>query len=358
VIFTLLVSEEIEMARRGAEQALAFALERGATTELSLARSLNGMVAWAAGDLIAAEADLRQGIELARLAGLPPVILLFTAVLIEILVERDELQAAGVELQALGMAEGPLPDSPIFTGLHLSRGHWLLEKGDVEAALEDFAGLAALANANGYGGGPALMACPYAVRALLALGRQEEAREWAANALSAGEQWGTPATVGHVLCAMAATYPGEKRVEMLEEAVSLLEASPMRLTRAKVLRDLGTAMRHQGRRADARVPLREAFELARRGGAVRVARRAHDELQATGEKVRRYTPIGIESLTPSERRVAELAASGMTNRQIAQSLFVTVKTVEAHLSATYDKLDIASRRQLPDALGDELDAAT
>ncbi|MDQ2630693.1 MAG: helix-turn-helix transcriptional regulator, partial [Actinomycetota bacterium] len=116
--------------------------------------------------------------------------------------------------------------------------------------------------------------------------------------------------------------------------------------------DLGEALRREGRRADARTPLREALELARRCGAGRIAKRAHDELQASGETVRRYTPIGVESLTPSERRVAELAASGMTNRQIAQSLFVTVKTVEAHLSAAYDKLDIESRRQLPAALGE------
>lgn len=137
---------------------------------------------------------------------------------------------------------------------------------------------------------------------------------------------------------------------MLEKATGKLSGSPMRLGHAKALRDLGVALRHEGRRAEAREPLREAIELARRCGAVRVAKRAHEELQATGEKVRSYAPIGVESLTPSERRVAELAASGMTNRQIAQSLFVTVKTVEAHLSAAYDKLDISSRRQLPEAL--------
>ncbi len=76
----------------------------------------------------------------------------------------------------------------------------------------------------------------------------------------------------------------------------------------------------------------------------------YDELAATGEKVRRYTPIGVESLTPSERRVAELAATGMTNRQVAQSLFLTVKTIETHLAAAYDKLGIRSRQQLPTAL--------
>ena len=83
-----------------------------------------------------------------------------------------------------------------------------------------------------------------------------------------------------------------------------------------------------------------------------LARRAFDELAATGEKVRTYTPIGVESLTPSQRRVAELAAGGLTNRQIAQTLFLTVKTIEAHLAAAYDKLGIRSRQELPGALSE------
>lgn len=129
-------------------------------------------------------------------------------------------------------------------------------------------------------------------------------------------------------------------------------ALALQLVRAEALADLGASLRRAGRRADARPLLREALELARRCGAAGLAKRASDELAATGERVRRYTPIGVESLTPSERRVAELAASGMTNRGIAQTLFVTVKTIETHLAAVYDKLGIRSRRELPAALGD------
>ncbi len=109
-------------------------------------------------------------------------------------------------------------------------------------------------------------------------------------------------------------------------------------------------MRRARRDVDARPPLRKALELARRCGAVGLAKTAFDELAATGERVRRYTPIGVESLTPSQRRVAELAAGGMTNRQIAQTLYLTVKTIESHLAATFDSLGIRSRRQLPAAL--------
>jgi DNA-binding NarL/FixJ family response regulator len=137
-------------------------------------------------------------------------------------------------------------------------------------------------------------------------------------------------------------------VALLKEATRQGAAAS---TQADALVELGAALRRMNRRAEAREPLREGLELARRCGAAGTARRAYDELTATGEKVRRWTPIGVESLTPSERRVAEMAANGMTNRQIAQSLFLTVKTIEAHLAATYDKLGIRSRQLLPEALG-------
>ena len=84
---------------------------------------------------------------------------------------------------------------------------------------------------------------------------------------------------------------------------------------------------------------------------VAIARRAHDELSATGETVGApFLATGAEALTPSERRVAAMAAGGMSNREIAQTLFLTVKTVETHLSAAYRKLDIAGRSGLAAAL--------
>jgi DNA-binding NarL/FixJ family response regulator len=83
-----------------------------------------------------------------------------------------------------------------------------------------------------------------------------------------------------------------------------------------------------------------------------LAKCAHEELRACGARVRRWTPIGVDSLTPSERRVAELAADGMTNRQIAHALFLTVTTIESHLAASHDKLGIRSRRELAKALGE------
>lgn len=123
-----------------------------------------------------------------------------------------------------------------------------------------------------------------------------------------------------------------------------------RLEHAKALTDLGAALRRANRRAEAREPLRAALEIARRGGALAVARRAHEELEATGEWLARFAPGGVESLTPSERRIASLAADGLTNRQIAQTLLLSVKTVESHLRAAYRKLDITSRGELATVL--------
>src|SRR5207247_1033535 len=92
-------------------------------------------------------------------------------------------------------------------------------------------------------------------------------------------------------------------------------------------------------------------ELAHKLGATALEERAQTELAATGARPRRLMLSGLESLTPSERRVAELAAENLTNKDIAQALFVTPKTVEVHLSSVYRKLEISSRAQLPDAPG-------
>ena len=93
------------------------------------------------------------------------------------------------------------------------------------------------------------------------------------------------------------------------------------------------------------------MELAHRCGATALVEAAAEQLRLAGARPRRIALSGRESLTPSERRAAELAAQGMTNKEIAQALFVTLRTVEMHLSNAYRKLGIASRRQLAVALG-------
>ena len=130
----------------------------------------------------------------------------------------------------------------------------------------------------------------------------------------------------------------------------MLAPSPARLEHARVLVDLGATLRATGQRTAAREPLFDGLALAARCGAKALERRARSELAAIGARPRSTDRFGADSLTPSERRVVELAATGCTNREIAQMLFVTEKTVETHLGRAFRKLDVASRRQLPEVL--------
>jgi DNA-binding NarL/FixJ family response regulator len=117
--------------------------------------------------------------------------------------------------------------------------------------------------------------------------------------------------------------------------------------------ELGAALRRANARAEARELLKVGLDVAVRSGAQPLVEQAEAELAATGARPRRRLLSGVESLTASERRVARFAADGLTNKDIAQTLFVTTKTVEVHLSNVYRKLGIGSRNELPIALGGE-----
>jgi DNA-binding CsgD family transcriptional regulator len=130
----------------------------------------------------------------------------------------------------------------------------------------------------------------------------------------------------------------------------VLADSPARLEHARALIALGAALRRANSRSGARTHLREGVDLAHDCGAKALVTRGNEELAATGARARKVMLSGLESLTASERRVAQMAAEEVSNKEIAQALFVTVKTVEVHLSRVYRKLDIDSRRQLAGAL--------
>jgi DNA-binding CsgD family transcriptional regulator len=127
--------------------------------------------------------------------------------------------------------------------------------------------------------------------------------------------------------------------------------SETHLERARTYAAMGAALRRAGRPVEARVPLRVALDLAHRCGAGDLEGEALAELRAAGARPRRPLTSGAGSLTPSERRVTGLAAAGSTNREIADTLFVTISTVEFHLRRAFRKLGIASRTQLGEALG-------
>src|SRR5437763_4323889 len=144
---------------------------------------------------------------------------------------------------------------------------------------------------------------------------------------------------------------GSKGLRSLRIAARLGRNAPSRLETIRALVDLGAALRRENRRSDAREWLERGADMAARGGALALGERARIELAATGARPRREALLsGPASLTPSERRSAELAATGQSHREIAQALFVTPKTVEYHLRNTYRKLDIQTRQALAEAL--------
>jgi DNA-binding CsgD family transcriptional regulator len=186
--------------------------------------------------------------------------------------------------------------------------------------------------------------------ALDRLERRDEAIELAQAELAVTRAFGAPASLGRTLRVLG-TLERDDGLDRLREAVDVLDGSTARLEHAKALAALGSALRRTRQPSEAREPLRRALELAAVCGADGLAAHVRSELLAAGSRPRRDALSGIDSLTPSERRVADLAVAGRSNREIAQELYVTPKTVEVHLSNAYRKLGIRSRRELGRVLG-------
>ncbi len=189
-----------------------------------------------------------------------------------------------------------------------------------------------------------------AALALHRLGRPQEGRDLAHEELELSQRWGTARTIGISLRALGLLEGGQAGEVLLREAVEVLADSPARLEHARALVDLGALLRRGNSRSEARKLLRQGVDVAHRCGATALVARGNEELAATGAHPRTILLSGLDALTASERRVAQMAAEEMSNKEIAQALFVTVKTVEQHLSRVYRKLNIGSRKDLGAAL--------
>jgi DNA-binding CsgD family transcriptional regulator len=184
--------------------------------------------------------------------------------------------------------------------------------------------------------------------AALRLGAADEAARLIAEERALAERFGAPRAIGVALRAEAQLLGGREGLRLHEQAIALFAGCGARVEHAHGLLELGAAIRREGRAGDARTTLHEAVRRADAAGAVALGRRARGELTAAGGRA----PSRRDALSPSERRVAELAAAGRTNRQIAGELFVTMKTVEWHLANAYRKLEVRGRAELRDALAE------
>jgi DNA-binding CsgD family transcriptional regulator len=245
------------------------------------------------------------------------------------------------------MAVRPVGQDLTFYPLFHARARLRARGGDLAGARADLAGLLQRrARWNTHVTlEPAVLVAPELVAE-----DRDEALTRAEQMLNEARTWGTARAIGMALRTAGLVGGGARGLELLDEAAAVLEPSPARLEYARALTDFGAALRRSGRRAAARDPLRRALDLADACGARPLAERARQELRAAGARPRRPRISGVEALTASERRVAAMAAQGLSNPEIAQALFVTKKTVEAHLGSAYRKLDIHSRAQLGAAL--------
>ncbi|MGZ4201878.1 MAG: helix-turn-helix transcriptional regulator, partial [Thermoleophilaceae bacterium] len=345
----LAAADHLDAAIRRTDELLVAARERGSALTVLMLSALRAGFVVRTGDLAAAQADAQTAVELAPdLLGSEFLVLAVAAAVLAG-IDRDEtVESARLLIERTGLRYETefLPS----TQLRYASGVLTAAAGNHEAAVEELRSCDLDHPAFG-GENPAVLAWRSAAALSLAqLGRHEEARALAADEVRRAESFGAARAIGVALRAQALVGPPAERAEALEAALAVLAPSPARLEHARALLDFGATMRAAGLRTAAREPLVEALELASRCGARRLERGARAELAAIGIRPRSSNRTGVDSLTPSERRVVELAAAGGSNREIAQTLFVTEKTVETHLGRAFRKLDVSSRRQLPGLL--------
>jgi DNA-binding CsgD family transcriptional regulator len=319
----------------------------GDSALLAAALAFRAQVALRLGDLRGAEDDARTAYST---AGMPAPLLwelLAAGVHVDALVELGRLDdAQAVAAAHAGAAETELQTAAV---LRHARGRLALARRDPAAALADVEAARDV-----------LLRCGAVCRACVLthgdLGPAHRALGDAAAAVRAADEevalaraFGAPGQLGIALTAAGVVRDREGE-PLLREALDVLAGTPQRLAHARAQAELGALLRRDNRRRDAQELLREALATARRAGAEPLAALAEDELRATGVHPRRVTLRGVEALTASELRVARLAGEGLTNREIAQELFVTTRTVEGHLTQVYGKLGLRSRAELATAL--------
>jgi DNA-binding CsgD family transcriptional regulator len=355
LLWTLVATERFDAVEAALEPMLAEVRTSGSARGLVATYSTLGLLALRRGALPDADAAARTALRVLQDGDLAPGLAFAATVLADVAVEAgepDEAQALLDLLPQAGWAPG------VGTVLiPAARGRLRLAQGRAAEALADFEACLALFGDGAWGMQTRdtgyVHARSGAALALLRLGQRTRARELADAEVVDARLLGTPRALGVALRSAGLARGGDAGLALLSESVAVLDGSPALLERAHSLAAFGAALRRSGARAEARDPLADALDLAARCGARPLAARAREELKATGARPRREWRTGVEALTPSELRVARLAAEGRSNRDIAHELYVTLKTIEGHLARAYSKLGIDGRAQLPEALDDE-----
>ena len=342
--------DRFDVAERIYAAAMARARTSGSAFQFALVSGFRAGVGLRRGRLADAEAEARGAVDVVLDQGLGGWVRGWTvAYLAEIQADRGALDEASTTLDLAGIGED-VPGTYQLIWFRATRGRVRAEHGQLVDGLRDLHAAGAALSELGVRNPAQLAWRSQAALVHRRLGDDDEARRLVDDEVELARGWGAPRALGIALRAQGVVHGGERGIEHLREAIAVLDGSEARLELARALTDLGAALRRANRRTDAREPLARGRQLAHACGAEAFAALAHAELVATGARPRRIARIGVDALTPSERRVADLAAAGQSNAEIAQALFVTTRAIESHLSSTYRKLGIESRSQLGAAL--------
>jgi len=322
------------------------ARRRGSPIGVSYSAALRSGTALLAGDLALAEADAE--LVVSELPGADPMsYAVAIAWLVEALVERGRAGDARAALDGSGLT-GELPELGTIDFLLMARAALTRVEGDLDAAVAELEEVGRRATRAGYLN-PAAMAWRSRLATLLAeTGERERARRLSEKELERARAFGAPRAIGLALRTHGSIAGGAAGLADLRAAAEHLDGIS-RVEHARAVVALGRAL-HEAGEEGAREKLYWGMDLAHRAGAYALVEEAMKALRATGARPRRPRVTGVDALTSQERRTAQMAAEGAGNREIAEALFLTRRTVEMHLSNAYRKLDIESREQLPAAL--------
>lgn len=346
----LILTDRVDEAARTIAQMREDARARGSMRLEAAAAWYAGLLALRTGHVARAENEARLGLGL--LADEP--LNMFSGGAIEILVnalaERGAFDEADEILREHAL-DGRIGERLWEVGILHARARLGFARGDYVTARADAERAGELRERQGR---PNPTMTPWRSTAALALARsglRDHAAELADTELELAERFGAPLPIITALHArLVAEADPQAQLALCERALAIAARAPSSLDTVRVLLEQGTTLVRLGRKIDARAPLGRALAAADAAGATLVAERARRELVASGLRPRRAQREGVEALTPRQRQIAELAASGTSNRAIAQQLFLSIKTVETHLASVFRKLGVEVRAELVDAL--------
>ena len=310
LVISLLETDALELAHTTLERALTEARARCSIPATAFLTAHRGWFHLRGGDLALAEADARTALDLLSAHDIRLGSRFALALLVEALVGKGHIEAAEDAMRTHAPG-ADIPSGLANSKLLEARGLLRIAQGNSRAGLEDLIEFGRRDELSGAANPLASRWRTHACLAFRAAGEEDAARRLIAEELDRARRWGAASGIGMAM-RVAALIDHDKAtfVDRLSEAAAILQGSPAKLEYAHALVDLGAAHRRANRRAEARGILEKGLKLARRCGADALVERADVELRAAGGRSSDPAKSGLQQLTASERRVAELAAKG------------------------------------------------